>query len=86
MPTVAGNYPEMNLSLDQKLAEAVGAATRYPSLTLQVNEANLISFTRTGVQVPALMFEEHFAPLLEENPAEKPKSQDHCATAAAYST
>jgi hypothetical protein len=72
MPTVAGNYPEMNLSLDQKLAEAVGAATRYPSLTLQVNEANLISFTRTGVQVPALDVRRTFRALfLEENPAEK---------------
>ncbi|MFM1769559.1 MAG: hypothetical protein RJA22_2088 [Verrucomicrobiota bacterium] len=54
MPVVAPNYPEMNMSLDQRLAEHVGAATRFPSMTLQVNEANLISFTRTGVQVPAL--------------------------------
>lgn len=54
MPTVAPNYPEMNMSLDQRLAEHVGAATRFPSMTLQVNDANLISFTRTGVQVPAI--------------------------------
>ena len=54
MPVVAPNYPEMNLSLDQKLAEQNAGATRFPSLTLQVNDANLISFTRTGVQVPAL--------------------------------
>jgi len=54
MPVVAPNYPEMNLSLDQKMAGQLGAATRFPSLTLQVNDANLISFTRTGVQVPAI--------------------------------
>ncbi len=53
MPVVAPNFPEMNMSLDQKLAEHVGAATRFPSMTLAVNDANLISFTRTGVQVPA---------------------------------
>jgi hypothetical protein len=54
MPVVAPNYPEMNMSLDQKLAEHIGAATRFPSMTLQVNDANLISFTRSGVQVPAM--------------------------------
>lgn len=54
MPVVAPSFPEMNMSLDQKLAEHVGSATRYPSMTLKVNDANLISFTRTGVQVPAM--------------------------------
>jgi len=54
MPVVAPNFPEMNMSLDQKLAQQVGAATRFPAMTLQVNDANLISFTRTGVQVPAM--------------------------------
>ena len=54
MPPVAANFPEMNMSLDQRLAEHVGAATRFPSMTLQVNDANLISFTRSGVQVPAV--------------------------------
>lgn len=54
MPVVAPAFPEMNMSLDQKLAEHVGAATRFPSMTLAVNDANLISFTRTGVQVPAM--------------------------------
>jgi hypothetical protein len=54
MPVVAANFSEMNMSLDQKLAEHVGAATRFPSMTLKVNDANLISFTRTGVQVPAM--------------------------------
>jgi hypothetical protein len=54
MPVVASAYPEMNMSLDQKLAGHVGAATRFPSMVLRVNDSNLISFTRTGVQVPAI--------------------------------
>ena len=53
-PHMAFSFPEGNISVDQKIAEFVGAQTRFPSLTLQVNEANLISFTRTGVQVPAI--------------------------------
>ena len=36
MPVVAPNFPEMNMSLDQKLAEHVGAATRFSSMTLAV--------------------------------------------------
>lgn len=53
LPSVAAAYPEGNLSVDQKIAEFTGTETRFASLTLQVNEANLISFTRTGVQLPA---------------------------------
>ena len=51
---LAASFPEGNISVDQKAASFVGSATRFPSLTLQVNEANLISITRTGVQVPSL--------------------------------
>ena len=50
----AVHFPEANISLDQKAANFVGSATRFPSLALQVNDANLLSITRTGVQVPAL--------------------------------
>ena len=53
-PPLAHNYSEGNISLDQKLAEYHGAATRFPSLTLRCAEQNFISFTRTGVQVPAM--------------------------------
>ena len=53
-PTSAAAYPEGNISMDQKAAEFVGAATRYPSLALKVKEANKISITSTGVQVPAI--------------------------------
>ena len=51
---VAANFHEGNMSIDQKIAEHLGSTTRFPSLTLQVNEANLISITRTGVQVPSM--------------------------------
>ncbi|MBB77004.1 MAG: hypothetical protein CMJ75_21060 [Planctomycetaceae bacterium] len=53
-PDMASSFPEGNISMDQKAAEFVGAATRYPSLTLKVKENNQTSFTRTGVQVPAI--------------------------------
>ena len=53
-PDMASNFPEGNISMDQKAAEFVGAATRYPSMTLKVKETNQTSFTRTGVQVPAI--------------------------------
>ena len=53
-PILAHNYAEGNISLDQKLAEYHGASTRFPSMTLGVRERNLLSFTRTGVQVPSI--------------------------------
>jgi hypothetical protein len=53
-PVLAHNYAEGNISLDQKLAEHNGAATRFPSMTLGCREGNLLSFTRTGVQVPSV--------------------------------
>ncbi|MFT5524759.1 MAG: hypothetical protein ACI9G1_000290 [Pirellulaceae bacterium] len=53
-PHLATHYAEGNISVDQKIAEYVGAETRFPSMTVRVNEANFVSFTRTGVQVPAI--------------------------------
>lgn len=77
MPYMASSFPEGNISLDQKAAESVGAATRYPSMALQVNDANLISFTRTGVQVPALDLRATYRALfLEEGAAEKAGSRE----------
>ena len=37
-PILAHNYDEGNISLDQKLAEYHGAATRFPSMTLGVEK------------------------------------------------
>ncbi len=71
-PVLAANFAEGNISVDQKIAESVGAKTRFPSLTLKVNEANLISFTRTGVQVPAIDLRQAYRTLfLEESSAKK---------------
>ena len=53
-PHLAVHYPEGNISVDQKIAEYEGAATRFSSMTVRVNESNFVSFTRTGVQVPAI--------------------------------
>jgi len=53
-PDMASSFPEGNISIDQKAAEFVGAATRYRSMTLKVKENNQTSFTRTGVQVPSI--------------------------------
>ena len=53
-PHLAIHYPEGNISVDQKIAAFVGAETRFPSMTVKVNESNFVSFTRTGVQVPAI--------------------------------
>ncbi len=73
MPYLASNYPEGNISLDQKAAEFVGAQTRFPSLTLQVNDANLMSFTRTGVQVPAIDLRQTYRSLFLDEDALKKK-------------
>lgn len=71
-PHHASRFPEGNLSLDQKIAETVGSETRFPSLTLAVNEANLISFTRTGVQIPSTDLKQTYQKLfLDDSEANK---------------
>lgn len=70
-PHLASDYPEGNVSVDQKIAEYEGANTRFPSMTVRVNESNLISFTRTGVQVPAIDLRTMFRALFIEDSAEK---------------
>jgi hypothetical protein len=54
-PVLAHNYAEGNMSLDQKLAEHHGAATRFSSLTLGCRERNLLSFTRPASKFPLLI-------------------------------
>ena len=71
-PHHAAHYPEGNISVDQKIAEFVGSKTRFPSMTLKVNEANLISFTRTGVQVPSIDLRQTYRALfIDEDKAAK---------------
>lgn len=74
-PVLAHNYPEGNISLDQKLAEHHGAATRFPSMTLGCREANLLSFTRTGVQVPPADLRAAYRAMFLEDPADKRAAQ-----------
>ena len=74
-PVLAHNYEEGNISLDQKIAEYHGAATRFPSMTLGVRERNLLSFTRTGVQVPNVSMQQAYRAMFFEDSAEKKISQ-----------
>ena len=59
-PILAHNFEEGNISVDQKLAEHFGSATRFPSMTLGCRERNLLSFTRTGVQVPSISMQQAY--------------------------
>lgn len=70
-PINASGFPEGNISVDQTIAEWVGAEVRFPSLTLHVNEANLLSFTRTGVQVPSIDLRQLYRALFIDDEAAK---------------
>jgi hypothetical protein len=71
-PFLSANFPDGNISLDQKIAEFVGAQTRFPSMTLHVRDQNLVSITRTGVQVPSIDLRAMYRALfLEESSAAK---------------
>ena len=56
----AGNWPDRNVSIDQRAAEHVGADTRFPSLVMSAGpvargEQELrLSWTRNGVNIPPL--------------------------------
>lgn len=53
----ASDWPERNISIDQRAAEFVGAQTRFPSLVASVGDPSgtlgcQLSWTRNGVNVP----------------------------------
>ncbi|MBI1353583.1 MAG: DUF1552 domain-containing protein [Acidobacteria bacterium] len=53
----ASDWPERNISVDQRAAELIGARTRFPSITAGVGHADgdmacRMSWTRNGVNVP----------------------------------
>lgn len=53
----ASDWPERNISIDQRAAEHVGAKTRFPSIVASVGHADgdmacRMSWTRNGVNVP----------------------------------
>jgi hypothetical protein len=71
-PFLAQNYAEGNISLDQKLAEHHGSATRFPSMTVKCGDSNLVSFTRTGVQVPSIDMRQMYRQMFfEDSPQRK---------------
>ncbi len=77
-PMNASAFPEGNISVDQKIAEWVGAEVRFPSLTLHVNEANLVSFTRTGVQVPSIDLRQLYQALfIDESATKRATAKEH---------
>ncbi len=49
--TERAGYPDGNITVDQRAAELVGHSTRFPSLAFW---GDGMSFTRTGVRVPAI--------------------------------
>ena len=51
LSTERAGYPDGNISIDQRAAELVGHNTRFPSLVFWQQG---MSFTRTGVRVPAV--------------------------------
>ncbi|TWU30684.1 hypothetical protein Poly41_65890 [Novipirellula artificiosorum] len=54
----AKGMPEGNITLDQRAAETLGGATRFPSLTLGsesgIHGGCLMSWTRSGTRVPPI--------------------------------
>ena len=58
--------PEANISVDQKAAQSIGAATRYPSLQIASGNDpnNLISWSASGVSLPPVTNVEHLFHLL----------------------
>lgn len=78
----AKGMPDGNISLDQRMAETVGGATRFPSLTLGSEEGLhggcMMSWTRSGTRVnpiqgPRELFRKLF---LNESPAEQERTKD----------
>ncbi len=48
----AAGFPEKNMTLDQRAAEHVGSATRYPSLVMGIGEGADLCWNRSGVRIP----------------------------------
>ncbi len=78
----AKGMPDGNISLDQRMAETVGGATRFPSLTLGSEEGLhggcMMSWTRSGTRVnpiqgPRELFRKLF---LNESAAEQERTKD----------
>lgn len=81
----AKSLPDHNMTLDQRAAETIGGATRFPSLTIG-SESGLLggcmmSWTRAGNRVPPIpgpkeLFHKLFTP---DSTHERERSRDHFA-------
>ncbi|EMB14917.1 DUF1552 domain-containing protein [Rhodopirellula europaea] len=71
----AKQYPEGNVTVDQRAAEFVGAQTRYQSLQVGLGGGG-VSWTRNGVEIPAITrLRTMFDALFLETPESKRKRQ-----------
>ncbi len=67
----AKQYPEGNITIDQKAAEHVGAQTRYQSMQLGIGGGG-VSWSRNGVEIPTIdRLQTMFDALFEETPQSK---------------
>lgn len=67
----AKQYPEGNITIDQKAAEHVGAQTRYQSMQLGIGGGG-VSWSRNGVEIPTIdRLQTVFDALFEETPQSK---------------
>ena len=67
----AKQYPEGNITIDQKAAEHVSAQTRYQSMQLGIGGGG-ISWSRNGVEIPTIdRLQTVFDALFEETPQSK---------------
>ncbi|EGF26760.1 protein containing DUF1552 [Rhodopirellula baltica WH47] len=67
----AKQYPEGNITIDQKAAEHVGAQTRYQSMQLGIGGGG-VSWSRNGVEIPTIdRLQTVFDALFEETPKSK---------------
>jgi hypothetical protein len=71
----AKQYPEGNVTVDQRAAEFVGAETRYQSMQLGLGGGG-VSWTRNGVEIPTITrLQTMFDALFLETPESKRKRQ-----------
>ena len=73
----AHRFPEGNVSLDQKAAEFVGAATRFPSIQCGAGGGPAISWTRSGVSRPPRDAARTFEALFLEGSKEEKQKLAH---------
>lgn len=71
----AKQYPDGNVTVDQRAAEFVGVRTRYPSMQLGLGGGG-VSWTRNGVEIPTITrLQSLFDALFLETPESKQKRQ-----------